>query len=206
MLQCVAVCYSVSPCSAVRSRLLPLFHAIHFISFYLFFSFYLLYFICMHTASPRIRIWRCMNSRRLPLTGSFHSCHLISSLFISYPLHAYNIFAHTHPMLRCCTNSSLHPLFPSIHGISFCLFLFYVLHFVCIQTTSSRTHFTCYGAAQIRKFSNFLPLLLPIIFHIHPHAYIIFLPTHHALGEVGGWGRDPKKCTGRGWGMGSSTI
>ena len=24
--------------------------------------------------------------------------------------------------------------------------------------------------------------------------------------EVGGWGRDPQKCTGRGWGMGSSTI
>ena len=28
----------------------------------------------------------------------------------------------------------------------------------------------------------------------------------HWNGEVGGWGRDPKKCTGRGWGMGSSTI
>ena len=27
-----------------------------------------------------------------------------------------------------------------------------------------------------------------------------------ALGEVGGWGRDPKKCMGRDWGMGSSTI
>jgi len=26
------------------------------------------------------------------------------------------------------------------------------------------------------------------------------------LWEVGGWGRDPKKCTGRDWGMGSSTI
>ena len=25
-------------------------------------------------------------------------------------------------------------------------------------------------------------------------------------GEVGGWGRDPKKCTGRDWGMVSSTI
>ena len=25
-------------------------------------------------------------------------------------------------------------------------------------------------------------------------------------GEVGGWGRDPKKCTGRDWGMGSSSI
>jgi len=24
--------------------------------------------------------------------------------------------------------------------------------------------------------------------------------------EVGGWGRDPKKCTGRDWGMWSSTI
>ena len=28
----------------------------------------------------------------------------------------------------------------------------------------------------------------------------------HTRGEVGGWGRDPKKCTGRDWGMGSSTI
>ena len=27
-----------------------------------------------------------------------------------------------------------------------------------------------------------------------------------AYWEVGGWGRDPKKCTGRDWGMGSSTI
>ena len=26
------------------------------------------------------------------------------------------------------------------------------------------------------------------------------------LGEVGGWGRDSKKCTGRDWSMGSSTI
>ena len=26
------------------------------------------------------------------------------------------------------------------------------------------------------------------------------------LREVGGWGRDPKKCTGSIWGMGSSTI
>jgi len=25
-------------------------------------------------------------------------------------------------------------------------------------------------------------------------------------GEVGGWGRDQKICTGRDWGMGSSTI
>jgi len=37
--------------------------------------------------------------------------------------------------------------------------------------------------------------------HLSPAEY-------HGLREpeVGGWGRDPKKCTGRGWGMGSSTI
>ena len=31
-------------------------------------------------------------------------------------------------------------------------------------------------------------------------------PRAMARREVGGWGRDPKKCTGRDWGMGSSTI
>jgi len=31
-------------------------------------------------------------------------------------------------------------------------------------------------------------------------------PVSSTRGEVGGWGRDPKKCTGRDWGMGSSTI
>ena len=31
-------------------------------------------------------------------------------------------------------------------------------------------------------------------------------PYTCAYREVGGWGRDPKKCTGRDWGMGSSTI
>ena len=31
-------------------------------------------------------------------------------------------------------------------------------------------------------------------------------PLLSSRGEVGGWGRDPKKFTGRDWGMGSSTI
>ena len=30
--------------------------------------------------------------------------------------------------------------------------------------------------------------------------------NHISFREVGGWGRDPKKCTGRGRGMGSSTV
>jgi len=39
---------------------------------------------------------------------------------------------------------------------------------------------------------------------------ILYIYTHIRVSdlyrEVGGWGRDPKKCTGRDWGMGSSTI
>jgi len=39
------------------------------------------------------------------------------------------------------------------------------------------------------------------------HTQSIEIDVHHmSMGEVGGWGRDPKKCTGRDWGMGSSTI
>ena len=36
--------------------------------------------------------------------------------------------------------------------------------------------------------------------------FIIYELATYIKGEVGGWGRDPKKCTGRDWGMGSSTI
>ena len=37
-------------------------------------------------------------------------------------------------------------------------------------------------------------------------SMLALLQTRHFFREVGGWGRDPKKCTGRDWGMGSSTI
>jgi len=38
------------------------------------------------------------------------------------------------------------------------------------------------------------------------HDSSIYLVHIVLCREVGGWGRDPKKCTGRDWGMGSSTI
>ena len=38
------------------------------------------------------------------------------------------------------------------------------------------------------------------------HKSDLLTPNHHTHREVGGWGRDPQKCTGRDWGMGSSTI
>ena len=49
----------------------------------------------------------------------------------------------------------------------------------------------------------------------HSHSLCLRLSRNTCLplflcfclsGEVGGWGRDPKKCTGRDWGMGSTTI
>ena len=41
--------------------------------------------------------------------------------------------------------------------------------------------------------------------HRMPYLYGLFY-AKEPNGEVGGWGRDTKKCTGRDWGMGSSTI
>jgi len=45
-------------------------------------------------------------------------------------------------------------------------------------------------------------------FHIQMYvcACVTSISSAHPWREVGGWGRDPKKCTGRDWGMGSSTI
>ena len=37
-------------------------------------------------------------------------------------------------------------------------------------------------------------------------TFLLYIILGVRLGEVGGWGRDPKICTGRDWGMGSSTI
>ena len=44
--------------------------------------------------------------------------------------------------------------------------------------------------------------------HINKYTYIHIIRERKMVsrGEVGGWGQDPKKCTGRDWGMGSSTI
>ena len=46
-----------------------------------------------------------------------------------------------------------------------------------------------------------------IAIYTHECIYLYMLVyCYTKVGEVGGWGRDPKKCTGRDWGMGSSTI
>ena len=51
------------------------------------------------------------------------------------------------------------------------------------------------------------------IMHTHTLSYTLYFKSRLLVPEempvrreVGGWGRDPKKCTGRDWGMGSSTI
>ena len=57
----------------------------------------------------------------------------------------------------------------------------------------------------------FISIYLYIYMYVYVYVYIyacIYRPIgdSNAHREVGGWGRDPKKCTGRDWGMGSSTI
>ena len=42
--------------------------------------------------------------------------------------------------------------------------------------------------------------------YIYVYIYTYSETARDVMREVGGWGRDPKKCTGRDWGMGSSTI
>ena len=46
-----------------------------------------------------------------------------------------------------------------------------------------------------------------ICLYVHLFIVIVYMILYFSRSrEVGGWGRDPKKCTGRDWGMGSSTI
>ena len=42
--------------------------------------------------------------------------------------------------------------------------------------------------------------------YMHICVHILYICAHVYTREVGGWGRDPKKCTKSIWGMGSSTI
>ena len=57
---------------------------------------------------------------------------------------------------------------------------------------------------------RYIPLYLKM--HMYRYTRVHCSSTAHLRTDtayhrgVGGWGRDPKKCTGRGWGMGSSTI
>ena len=44
------------------------------------------------------------------------------------------------------------------------------------------------------------------LMHTRTHCWTTIIYFCGACREVGGWGRDPKKCTGRDWGMGSSNI
>ena len=77
--------------------------------------------------------------------------------------------------------------------------IFHVLQLCCscvaavLQCVSAVFRTAC---AAIKIYSHVLQLCCSCVAAV----------LHTSCGEVGGWGRDPKKCTGRDWGMGSSTI
>ena len=70
----------------------------------------------------------------------------------------------------------------------------------------SRTNFMRIHSLSAR-FNASVSMLVPAS---HPKEHILLDtnigPDTDIGREVGGWGRDPKECTGRDWGMGSSTI
>jgi len=67
-----------------------------------------------------------------------------------------------------------------------------------------------YALAGVRVNVNVLSYAMrehyAVYFHTLHTRVTVYTPHYTCLREGGGWGRDQKKCTGRGWGMGSSTI
>jgi len=99
-----------------------------------------------------------------------------------------NAFAHAHAFAaKAFARFSLFlsPSIPSLVSLSLSLSLLCILYiyiYIYVHTVS-------------RSYS-----------HTHTHIHTHTRAHTQALREVGGWGRDPKKCTGRDWEMGSSTI
>jgi len=79
-----------------------------------------------------------------------------------------------------------------------CAYVCGVLVYVCDMSTSKCL---VHMYASFHIFTR-VRLLSPINVSF-PDIYDSFSDVQ---GEVGGWGRDQKKCTGRDWGIGSSTI
>jgi len=78
------------------------------------------------------------------------------------------------------------------------------IQITCSPTLDSRKMLSvvCLLNSGISDCTNFVNMY---IYNMYTHAPSTQNLWIH-MREVGGWGRDPKKCTGRGWGMGSSTI
>ena len=73
-------------------------------------------------------------------------------------------------------------------------------------------HINEHAPALLFRHCAYLSIFRPLSLHLsHLRRSQVTSPVSSSKeiqggGEVGGWGRDPKKCTGRDWGMGSSTI
>ena len=92
----------------------------------------------------------------------------------------------------------------------------YIHLHMCISYTREHTYTCTYVLVyrvypiQIHTYIFTHVYILSVCAYIHMHicksTSCLSHKNVYVYGEVGGWGRDPKKCTGRDWGMGSSTI
>ena len=99
---------------------------------------------------------------------------------------------------------------PSIVSVSFtvpfCSVFPLLWGFLCMRSLRFVGSLKLYVSfAQYRFFYRALLQKRPVIWRslrIEASPYCLSALQYFFVREVGGWGRDPKKCTGRGWGWG----
>jgi len=72
----------------------------------------------------------------------------------------------------------------------------------CLAIVSAPVLSVTYGGAGWQERHTHIE----VSWSIYIYDTLLYMHDTHCYREVGGWGRDPKKCTERDWGMGSSTI
>ena len=118
-------------------------------------------------------------------------------------------------LLCCCSSCVVAPLFSSVAPL-----LCSVAPLVCLVEPL----FMCLSSPQRKNTNESWVYDTLFTNRYHPPSNVVrwifchvlslldniwltsWVPVGAVRGEVGGWGRDPKQCTGRDWGMGSSTI
>ena len=117
------------------------------------------------------------------------------------------IYSYTHMYIYNVTHKEKIDTCRSMFNTSFEIYSYthmyiYIIIYFHLFWRSISTHICIRTALCIYIYCFWMHIVLfgtHLLKSIHTHPFV------HTR-EVGGWGRDPKKCTGRDWGMGSSTI
>ena len=99
---------------------------------------------------------------------------------------------------------------PSRLQVHICLKLYTFAHLrvgrICLNSKTHVSHVHVWPSSSYRSYCIYLISFLTRAYTLKCAQPQVCGKYAQPQGEVRGWGRDPKKCTGRDWGMGSSTI